>query len=145
MQEAFICAYKRTAIGRYGGGLSSVRTDDLAAVPLRYLRETLDCDWDRVDDVVLGCANQAGEDNRDIARMALLLAGFPTQIPGTTVNRLCGSGMDAILIAARTIAAGQADLIIAGGAESMSRAPFVMPKATGAFSRQNEVHDTTLG
>lgn len=135
MQEAFICAYKRTAIGRYGGGLSSVRTDDLAAVPLRYLRETLDCDWDRVDDVVLGCANQAGEDNRDIARMALLLAGFPTQIPGTTVNRLCGSGMDAILIAARTIAAGQADLIIAGGAESMSRAPFVMPKATGAFSR----------
>ena len=146
MAEAFICDYVRTPIGRFGGALAAVRADDLAAVPLKALiarHETLD--WAAVDDVVLGCANQAGEDNRNVARMALLLAGLPQEIPGSTVNRLCGSGMDALLIAARAIRAGEANLMIAGGIESMSRAPFVMPKAETAFSRRAEIHDTTIG
>jgi len=146
MTDAFICDYVRTPIGRFGGVLSGVRTDDLAAIPLRALTErNARVDWAAVDDVVFGCANQAGEDNRNIARMALLLAGLPVSIGGSTVNRLCGSGMDAVAIAARAIKAGEADLIIAGGVESMSRAPFVMPKATAAFSRHAEVHDTTIG
>ncbi|MFN8681330.1 3-oxoadipyl-CoA thiolase [Paracoccus sp. P2] len=145
MQDAYICAYTRTPIGRFGGGLASVRADDLGAVPLRALMKSHDLDWAAVDEVVFGCANQAGEDNRNVARMSLLLAGLPESVPGTTINRLCGSGMDAILVAARAIKAGEADLIIAGGVESMSRAPFVMPKAESAFSRANEVHDTTIG
>ncbi|MCB8819888.1 3-oxoadipyl-CoA thiolase [Microvirga rosea] len=146
MPEAFICAYVRTPIGRYGGSLSSVRTDDLAAVPLRALIERFPAvDFEAVDDVIYGCANQAGEDNRNVARMALLLAGLPTAVSGTTINRLCGSGMDAVIAAARAIRAGEAELMIAGGVESMSRAPFVMPKAEAAFSRSNEVHDTTIG
>jgi acetyl-CoA acyltransferase len=146
MTEAFICDFVRTPIGRFGGALAPVRTDDLAAEPLKALiarHEGLD--WAAVDDVVLGCANQAGEDNRNVARMALLLAGLPQEIPGSTVNRLCGSGMDALLIAARAIKAGEAELLIAGGIESMSRAPFVMPKAETAFSRHAEIHDTTIG
>jgi acetyl-CoA acyltransferase len=146
MAEAFICDYLRTPIGRFGGALAGVRADDLAAVPLKALiarHERLD--WAAVDDVVLGCANQAGEDNRNVARMALLLAGLPEEVPGSTVNRLCGSGMDALLIAARAIKAGEAELMIAGGIESMSRAPFVMPKAETAFSRHTEIHDTTIG
>jgi acetyl-CoA acyltransferase len=146
MAEAFICNFVRTPIGRFGGALAPVRTDDLAAEPLKALiarHEGLD--WAAVDDVVLGCANQAGEDNRNVARMALLLAGLPQEIPGSTVNRLCGSGMDALLIAARAIKAGEAELLIAGGIESMSRAPFVMPKAETAFSRHAEIHDTTIG
>ena len=146
MAEAFICDYVRTPIGRFGGALAAVRADDLAAVPLNALiarHDTLD--WAAVDDVVLGCANQAGEDNRNVARMALLLAGLPQEIPGSTVNRLCGSGMDALLIAARAIRAGEATLMIAGGSESRSRAPFVMPKAETAFSRRAEIHDTTIG
>ena len=146
MAEAFICAALRTPIGRYGGALSSVRTDDLAASPITALKQRHESvDWDALDDVIYGCANQAGEDNRNVARMALLLAGLPESVPGATVNRLCGSGMDAVGIAARAIKAGEAQLMIAGGVESMSRAPFVMPKATTAFSRNNTVFDTTIG
>ena len=146
MPEAFICDYTRTPIGRFGGALSSVRTDDLAAIPLAALMSrNPGVDWQALDDVILGCANQAGEDNRNVARMAVLLAGLPVGVTGTTVNRLCGSGMDAVLTAARQIMAGEADLIIAGGVESMSRAPFVLPKADHAFSRAAEIHDTTIG
>jgi acetyl-CoA acyltransferase len=146
MAEAFICDYVRTPIGRFGGALAGVRTDDLAAVPLKALMGRHKAlDWATLDDVVLGCANQAGEDNRNVARMALLLAGLPKEVPGSTINRLCGSGMDALLIAARAIKAGEADLVIAGGIESMSRAPFVVPKAETAFSRRAEIHDTTIG
>jgi acetyl-CoA acyltransferase len=146
MIDAFICDYIRTPIGRFGGALSSVRTDDLAALPLCALqRRNPKLAWDAVEDVIYGCANQAGEDNRNVARMALLLAGLPVSVPGATVNRLCGSGMNAVLDAARTIKAGEAEVMIAGGVESMSRAPFVMPKATSAFSRQADIHDTTIG
>jgi acetyl-CoA acyltransferase len=146
MAEAFVCDYVRTPIGRFGGALAAVRTDDLAAVPLKALMSRHErVDWAAIDDVVLGCANQAGEDNRNVARMALLLAGLPKEVTGTTVNRLCGSGMDALLIATRAIKAGEAELMIAGGIESMSRAPFVMPKAESAFSRHAEIHDTTIG
>ncbi len=146
MTEAFICAALRTPIGRYGGALSALRPDDLAAIPLRDLMaRNKSVDWGAVDDVVFGCANQAGEDNRNVARMALLLAGLPKEIPGSTINRLCGSGMDAVAIATRAIRSGEAELIIAGGVESMSRAPFVMPKADSAFSRNNAVFDTTIG
>jgi len=146
MPEAFICDYVRTPFGRYAGALSSVRADDLAAIPLRALMaRNSQVDWEAVEDVIFGCANQAGEDNRNIARMALLLAGLPVGVPGATINRLCGSGLDAIGTAARAIRAGDTALMIAGGAESMSRAPFVMPKATEAFGRHNEVHDTTIG
>ncbi|WP_062012989.1 3-oxoadipyl-CoA thiolase [Aureimonas sp. AU4] len=146
MPDAFICAYVRTPIGRFGGALSGVRADDLGAVPLRALVERHPCvDWEAVDDVVLGCANQAGEDNRNVARMSLLLAGLPVSVPGTTINRLCGSGMDAVLTAARAVRAGEAEFVVAGGVESMSRAPFVMPKAETAFSRHAEIHDTTIG
>ena len=146
MVEAYICDYVRTAIGRFGGTLSSVRTDDLAAIPIRALKErNTGVDWEGINDVYLGCANQAGEDNRNIARMASLLAGLPIEVPGVTINRLCGSGMDSIICAARTIKSGEADIILAGGVESMTRAPFVMPKATTAFSRQSEVFDTTIG
>lgn len=146
MSEAFICDYVRTPIGRYGGALSAVRADDLGAVPLKALMARHSgLDWEAVDEVVFGCANQAGEDNRNVARMSLLLAGLPETVPGTTMNRLCGSGMDAVITAARAIRSDEADLIVAGGVESMSRAPFVMPKATNAFSRANEVHDTTIG
>ncbi len=146
MTEAFICDYIRTPIGRFGGSLSSVRADDLGAIPLKALIErNAGIDWQAVDDVVYGCANQAGEDNRNVARMSLLLAGLPKEVSGSTVNRLCGSGMDALTIAARAIKAGEAELIIAGGVESMSRAPFVMPKAETAFSRNAEIYDTTIG
>ncbi|WP_313953667.1 3-oxoadipyl-CoA thiolase [Accumulibacter sp.] len=146
MNEAFICDAVRTPIGRYGGTLSGVRTDDLAALPIRALIDrNPGVDWSLVDDVIYGCANQTGEDNRNVARMAGLLAGLPVEVPGTTVNRLCASGMDAIGLAARSIKAGEADLIIAGGVESMSRAPFVIPKADSAFSRTAVIHDTTLG
>ena len=146
MAEAFICDYVRTPIGRFGGALSSVRADDLGAIPLKALMQRHTAtDWEAVDEVLYGCANQAGEDNRNVARMSLLLAGLPESVPGGTVNRLCGSGMDALITAARAIKAGEAELIIAGGVESMSRAPFVMPKAETAFSRQNEIHDTTIG
>ncbi|MCW8984320.1 MAG: beta-ketoacyl synthase N-terminal-like domain-containing protein, partial [Thermoanaerobaculales bacterium] len=146
MPEAFLCDATRTPVGRYGGALASVRTDDLAALPMRALLErNPNLDVSAIDDVVYGCANQAGEDNRNVARMALLLAGIPAEITGTTVNRLCGSGMDAVGIAARAIKAGEQDLIVAGGVESMSRAPFVMGKATAAFSRQTEFFDTTIG
>ncbi|HKY80660.1 MAG TPA: 3-oxoadipyl-CoA thiolase [Sphingobium sp.] len=146
MAEAFICDAVRTPVGRYGGGLSAVRADDLAAVPLRALVErNPGVDWGALDDVILGCANQAGEDNRNVARMAALLGGFGDGAPGTTINRLCGSGMDAVAMAARAIKAGEADIIVAGGVESMSRAPFVMPKAESAFSRSNAVYDTTIG
>ncbi len=146
MSEAFICDYVRTPIGRFGGSLSSVRTDDLGAIPLRSLMErNAAVDWEAVDDVIFGSANQAGEDNRNVARMSLLLAGLPVSITGTTINRLCGSGMDAIISAARAIKAGEADLMVAGGVESMSRAPFVMPKADAAFSRRAEIYDTTIG
>ncbi|WP_425104148.1 3-oxoadipyl-CoA thiolase [Ancylobacter sp.] len=146
MAEAYICDYIRTPIGRFGGSLSSVRADDLGAVPLRALVErNPSIDWSAVDDVLFGCANQAGEDNRNVARMSLLLAGLPQGTPGSTINRLCGSGMDALMSAARAIKAGEADLMIAGGVESMSRAPFVMPKAETAFSRHAEIHDTTIG
>ena len=146
MTEAFICDYVRTPIGRFGGALSSVRADDLGAVPLKALMERhAGLDFEAVDDVIYGCANQAGEDNRNVARMSLLLAGLPASLGGTTINRLCGSGMDAIITAARAIKAGEADLMIAGGVESMSRAPFVMPKAETAFSRHAEIHDTTIG
>jgi 3-oxoadipyl-CoA thiolase len=146
MSEAFVCAAVRTPIGRYGGALASVRADDLAAIPLKALVERhRSVDWNAVDDVVLGCANQAGEDNRNVARMALLLAGLAKEIPGSTVNRLCGSGMDAVAVAARAIKSGESELMIAGGVESMSRAPFVMPKAETAFARSNAVYDTTIG
>jgi acetyl-CoA acyltransferase len=146
MSEAFICAYRRTPIGRFGGALSSVRADDLGAVPLKALiAENAGVDWEAVDDVLFGCANQAGEDNRNVARMSLLLAGLPVSVPGTTINRLCGSGMDAVIIAARAIKAGEGELYIAGGVESMSRAPFVLPKAETAFSRHAEIYDTTIG
>jgi acetyl-CoA acyltransferase len=146
MTEAFICDFVRTPIGRYGGALKDVRTDDLAAHPLRMLRErNPNVDWEQVDDVILGCANQAGEDNRDVARMAVLLAGLPDSVPGTTINRLCGSGLDAVGMAARSIKTGDANLVIAGGVESMTRAPFVMGKATEAFARQAELYDTTIG
>ena len=146
MSEAFICAYRRTPIGRFGGALSSVRADDLGAVPLKALiAENAGVDWEAVDDVLFGCANQAGEDNRNVARMSLLLAGLPLSVPGTTINRLCGSGMDAVIIAARAIKAGEGELYIAGGVESMSRAPFVLPKAEAAFSRHAEIYDTTIG
>ncbi len=146
MTEAFICDAIRTPIGRYGGALSSVRADDLAAIPLRALMaRNPKVDWGAVADVLYGCANQAGEDNRNVARMALLLAGLPQDVPGATINRLCGSGMDAVGTAARAIKSGEAELMIAGGVESMSRAPFVMPKAEAAFSRANAVYDTTIG
>jgi len=144
--EAYICDGVRTPIGRYGGGLSSVRADDLAALPITALMQrNAGVDWSTVDDVIYGAANQAGEDNRNVARMAALLAGLPQDVPGTTINRLCASGMDAVGFAARGIKAGDYDLTIAGGVESMSRAPFVMPKATSAFSRANTVFDTTIG
>lgn len=144
--DAFICDATRTPIGRYGGALSSIRTDDLAAIPLAALKErNPQVDWSRVDDVIYGDANQAGESNRNVARMAALLAGLPVEVPGTTVNRLCASGMDAVGMVARGIKAGDYDLAIAGGVESMSRAPFVMPKATSAFTRSNAVYDTTIG
>jgi acetyl-CoA acyltransferase len=146
MTQAFICDAVRTPFGRYGGALSSVRTDDLGAVPLAALMaRNPGVDWAAVTDVIFGCANQAGEDNRNVARMAALLAGLPQDVPGATLNRLCGSGMDAVGTAARAIKAGEAQLMIAGGVESMSRAPFVMPKATSAFSRDNAVYDTTIG
>ncbi|RUM98502.1 3-oxoadipyl-CoA thiolase [Pseudaminobacter arsenicus] len=146
MSEAYICDYIRTPIGRFGGVLAGVRADDLAAIPLNALtKRNAKVDWDAVDEVILGCANQAGEDNRNVARMALLLAGLPQGVPGTTINRLCGSGMDAIIAAARAIRAGEIELAIAGGVESMSRAPFVLPKAESAFSRHGEIHDTTIG
>ena len=146
MAEAFICDFTRTPIGRFGGGLKDVRPDDLAAHPLKILKDrNPGVDWEAVDDVLMGCANQAGEDNRNVARMALLLAGLPVSAPGGTINRLCGSGLDAVGIAARAIKTGDADLILAGGVESMTRAPFVMGKATEAFSRQAEIFDTTIG
>ena len=146
MIEAYLCDAVRTPVGRYGGALSSVRADDLGAIPLRALRDrNPSVDWNLVDDVVFGCANQAGEDNRNVARMSSLLAGFDPSISGLTVNRLCGSGMDAVTVAARAIRAGEADLMIAGGVESMSRAPFVMGKAEAPFSRSAEIHDTTIG
>jgi acetyl-CoA acyltransferase len=146
MTEAFICDYIRTPIGRFGGALSSVRADDLAAIPLKALMaRNGSVDWEAVGDVIFGCANQAGEDNRNVARMAALLSGLPVSVTGTTINRLCGSGMDAVITAARAIKAGEAELMIAGGVESMSRAPFVMPKAETAFSRNAEIYDTTIG
>lgn len=146
MRDVFICDYIRTPIGRFGGALSGVRADDLGAIPLRALMARHGgVDWAAVDDVIFGCANQAGEDNRNVARMSALLAGLPVGVTGTTINRLCGSGMDAVLAAARQISAGEAELMIAGGVESMSRAPFVMPKADSAFSRAAEIHDTTIG
>ena len=146
MNEAFICDAVRTPIGRYGGALASVRADDLAAIPLTGLMQrNPGVDWSKVDDVIYGCANQAGEDNRNVSRMAILLSGLPMSVPGTTVNRLCGSGMDAVGMAARAIRAGDCDMVIAGGVESMTRAPFVMPKADSAFARANAVYDTTIG
>jgi len=146
MQDVYICDYIRTPVGRYGGALSSVRADDLGAIPLKALAErNPSMDLAAIDEVIFGCANQAGEDNRNVARMSLLLAGFPDSVPGTTMNRLCGSGMDAVITAARAIKAGEAELIIAGGVESMSRAPFVMPKAETAYARANAVYDTTIG
>jgi acetyl-CoA acyltransferase len=146
MAEAFICEGVRTPIGRYGGALSAVRTDDLAATPLQALRHRFaNSDWEAMDEVIFGCVNQAGEDNRNVARMALLLAGIPSSVPGATVNRLCGSGMEAVSVAARAIAAGEISLAIAGGVESMSRSPFIIPKASSAFSRSAEIYDSTLG
>ncbi|KVT70450.1 beta-ketoadipyl CoA thiolase [Burkholderia ubonensis] len=146
MTEAFLCDAIRTPIGRYGGALSGVRADDLGAVPLKALVErNRDVDWSAIDDVIYGCANQAGEDNRNVARMAALLAGLPTTVPGTTLNRLCGSGMDAVGSAARAIKSGEARLMIAGGVESMTRAPFVMGKSASAFARQADIFDTTIG
>ena len=144
--DAFICDAQRTPIGRFGGALSSVRADDLAAAPIAALMaRNPDLDWSKIDDVIFGCANQAGEDNRNVARMAALLAGLPVDVPGATINRLCASGMDAVGAAARAIKSGDMDLAIAGGVESMTRAPFVMPKAETAFSRNNAVYDTTIG
>ncbi|MFO1057076.1 MAG: 3-oxoadipyl-CoA thiolase [Dongiaceae bacterium] len=146
MTDAFICDAARTPIGRYGGALSGVRTDDLAAIPIAALKErNPGVDWAAVDDVVLGCANQAGEDNRNVARMAVLLAGLPESVPGSTINRLCGSGLDAVALAARAIRTGEGELLVAGGVESMSRAPFVMAKAESAFSRAAQIEDTTIG
>ncbi|MGR9300081.1 3-oxoadipyl-CoA thiolase (plasmid) [Rhizobium leguminosarum] len=146
MTEAFICDYVRTPIGRFAGSLSQVRADDLGAIPMKALMARNGAvDWEAVDDVIFGCANQAGEDNRNVARMSALLAGLPIAVPGTTINRLCGSGMDAVITAARAIRSGEAELMVAGGVESMSRAPFVMPKAETAFSRAAEIHDTTIG
>ena len=146
MNDAFLCDAVRTPIGRYGGALASVRTDDLAAIPIRALMaRNLNVDWAMVDDVVYGCANQAGEDNRNVARMALLLAGMPSSVAGSTINRLCGSSLDAIAIAARAIKSGETSLMIAGGVESMSRAPFVLAKADSAFSRAAKIEDTTIG
>ena len=145
-KQAYICDYTRTPIGSYGGSLAAVRSDDLAALVLRALYErNPSVDWQRLDEVYMGCANQAGEDNRNVARMASLLAGLPVEVPGTTINRLCGSGMDAVIMAARAIKAGEIELALAGGVESMSRAPFVMPKAESAFARANAVFDTTIG
>jgi acetyl-CoA acyltransferase len=146
MSEAFICDAIRTPIGRYGGSLATVRADDLAALPIRALVErNTQVDWSAVDEVYLGCANQAGEDNRNVARMGLLLAGLPDSVPGSTVNRLCGSGLDAVNLAARTLKTGEANLIIAGGVESMTRAPFVMGKADAAWARSQKIEDTTMG
>lgn len=146
MTEAFICDAIRTPIGRYGGTLASVRPDDLGAVPIKALMtRNANVDWAAVEDVIYGCANQAGEDNRNVARMSSLLAGLPAEVPGTTINRLCGSGMDAVGLAARSIKSGETELMIAGGVESMSRAPFVMPKAETAFTRNNAIFDTTIG
>ena len=146
MKDAFICDAIRTPIGRYGGALSSVRTDDLGSIPLKALMQrNAKVDWERLNEVIYGCANQAGEDNRNVAHMASLLAGLPYQVPGATINRLCGSGLDAVGTAARAIKTGECDFMIAGGVESMSRAPFVMPKAHTAFSRANAVYDTTIG
>ena len=144
-REAFLVDGLRTPIGRYGGALATVRADDLAAHAISSLLNRTALDPALIDDVILGCANQAGEDNRNVARMAVLLAGLPETVPGTTINRLCGSGLDAVASAARSIIAGDNDIVVAGGVESMSRAPFVMPKATTAFSRQAEVFDTTIG
>lgn len=146
MNNAFICDAIRTPIGRYGGTLASVRPDDLGAIPLKALMaRNPQVDWAAVEDIIYGCANQAGEDNRNVARMSGLLAGLPVEVPGTTVNRLCGSGMDAVGLAARSIKSGETGLMIAGGVESMSRAPFVMGKAESAFSRSAAIHDTTIG
>lgn len=146
MRHAFICDFVRTPIGRFGGNLSSVRADDLGAIPIEALMErNSGVNWEVLDEVYYGCANQAGEDNRNVARMSALLAGLPDTVPGTTINRLCGSGMDAVILAARGIIAGEMEIAIAGGVESMSRAPFVMPKAETAFSRSSEIHDTTIG
>ena len=146
MEEAYICDAVRTPIGRYGGALAGIRTDDLAALPIQALLErNTSVDWSKLDDVVYGCANQAGEDNRNVGRMALLLAGLPKEVPGTTVNRLCGSSLDAVAIAARAIKSGEASFVIAGGVESMSRAPFVLAKADAAFSRSAKIEDTTIG
>jgi acetyl-CoA acyltransferase len=146
MRQVFICDAIRTPIGRYGGALASVRPDDLGAIPLKALMQrNSNVDWAAVDDVYYGCANQAGEDNRNVARMALLLAGLPDSVPGATINRLCGSGLDAVNLAARAIRAGEAELVIAGGVESMTRAPFVMAKADSAFSRTAKIEDTTIG
>ncbi|KVF16877.1 beta-ketoadipyl CoA thiolase [Burkholderia vietnamiensis] len=146
MTEAFLCDAIRTPIGRYGGALSGVRADDLGAVPLKALVErNRDVDWTALDDVIYGCANQAGEDNRNVARMSALLAGLPDGVPGSTINRLCGSGMDAVGVAARAIKSGEAELMVAGGVESMTRAPFVMGKAASAFARQADIYDTTIG
>ena len=145
MTEAFLCDAIRTPIGRYGGALSGVRADDLGAVPLKALVErNRDVDWTAIDDVIYGCANQAGEDNRNVARMSALLAGLPQGVPGSTINRLCGSGMDAVGVAARAIKSGEAALMVAGGVESMTRAPFVMGKAASAFARA-DIYDTTIG
>ena len=146
MNDVFLCDAVRTPFGRYGGALASIRADDLAAIPIRALTErNPNVDWSAIDDVIFGCANQAGEDNRNVGRMALLLAGLPEVVPGTTINRLCGSSLDAIATAARAIRSGESDLIVAGGVESMSRAPFVLPKAELAFSRTAEIYDTTIG
>ncbi|MGH9725601.1 MAG: acetyl-CoA C-acyltransferase, partial [Candidatus Acidiferrales bacterium] len=146
MNQAFICDAVRTPFGRFGGSLSGVRADDLAAIPLRALEErNPSVDWGALEDVIYGCANQAGEDNRNVARMALLLAGLPQEIPGVTVNRLCGSSLESVSLAARAIKSGEADLMIAGGVESMTRAPFVTPKSESAFSRKAEIFDTTIG
>ncbi len=146
MQAAYICDAIRTPFGRYGGTLASIRTDDLAAIPLKALVErNAGVDWSALDDVLYGCANQAGEDNRNVARMALLLAGLPKEVPGATINRLCGSSMDAVATAARAIKCGEVDLVIAGGVESMSRAPFVISKADSPYARSVKMEDTTLG
>ena len=146
MNEAFVCDAVRTPIGRYAGSLASLRTDDLAAIPIQQLLErNPGLNPLQIEDVLLGCANQAGEDNRNVARMALLLAGLPETVPGGTLNRLCGSGMDAVACASRSIKTGEQSIIIAGGVESMSRAPFVLGKATSAYSRQNTLEDTTMG
>src|SRR5499425_3324657 len=146
MNSAYICDAIRTPFGRYGGTLAAVRTDDLAAIPIKALVErNPSVDWGALDDLVYGCANQAGDDNRNVGRMALLLAGLPKEVPGTTINRLCGSSLDAVATASRAIKSGEVDLVIAGGVESMSRAPFVLSKADAAFSRSMKLEDTTIG